>query len=901
MLGETVSHFRILAMLGEGGMGAVYLAEDTRLGRRVAVKFLTAAHDRHHRARFLREARAVSQLSHPNIATIYDYGETEDGRPFIVMELIEGQTLGALMHAGALTLARAVLIIEAVAEALGAAHARGIVHRDVKPSNIMIAEGGAVKVLDFGLAKLLTDEHEHDPAADPEARTLMATRTGSDVVVGTPLYLSPEQAMSQPVDARSDLFALGAVLYECVTGRPAFLGYGVIEIGAKVIRDDPPPPSSLNPRVPPELDRATMKALAKAPGARYQSAAEMLGDLRAARAHLDSGDAARTQRMTPQRGKGPHSLSLNTLSDTLRQPRVSIATFLSVLAAGGLLLWGALRWARDAPPPSPFQNMRVTKLTHSGISTDAVISPNGKDVVHVVDEGGRRSLWLRQVNTETASDVQVAAPADVRYGGLTFTPDGDSVYFVRTEQGRGAPALYKVARTGGAARKLLDNINSPITFSPDGRRMAFIRATNEDETALVLAAADGSGEQVLARRKKPYSFNWDGPAWSPDGQVIACPAGDSVGGYRSQIVVVKVADGTESALTRPDWFYVERLAWLADGGGLVMTAEEQPTGLFQIWHVTYPGGKARRVTNDLNSYTSLSLAAEAGALIAIQAEATWGIWIAPGGDARRAAELKAGASKHYGLAWTPDDKIVFSSVASGNPELWVMDAGGGARRQLTVDPGVDRHPAVSPDGRHVFFASNRAGRFNIWRADADGANPRQITDGDDEQFPSVTPDGAWVVYQGVADGVPRLWRVRPDGTDREQLTDYYSNWPAVSPDGARIALGYLEKPGEQLKHAVVSADGGRPEKVFELPLLTLTAFVWQRIRWTPDGRSLAYIDDRDGVSNIWGQPLDGRAPKRLTDFKSDRILDFAWSRDGRWLGCVRGFVTNDVVLIRDLK
>src|SRR5258708_25592483 len=284
MIGQTISHYRILEKLGEGGMGVVYLAEDTHLGRHVAIKFLTALHDHNYRARFLREARAISTLSHPNIAIIHDYGETSDEQPFIVMEYVKGDTLSDLLHASALTITRALEITEAVAEALGSAHAHGIIHRDIKPSNVIVAEDGSVKVLDFGLVKQLYEEPTHE--ANPDAATLPAMRTSSNVVVCTPLYLSPEQAIGSQVDARSDLFALGALLFESLTGKPAFSGGSIIEIGAQIIHFDPPPPSSINPRVPFELDRITLKALAKKPEARYQSAADLVTDLRAARTAL---------------------------------------------------------------------------------------------------------------------------------------------------------------------------------------------------------------------------------------------------------------------------------------------------------------------------------------------------------------------------------------------------------------------------------------------------------------------------------------------------------------------------------------------------------------------------------------------------------------------------------------
>ncbi len=329
-------------------MGIVYVAEDTHLHRRVAIKFLASSTNLHHRSRFLREARAVSALSHGNIASIYDYGETSDGQPFIVMELVSGQTLNELIAESALTLSRAVEIIAEVAEALDEAHRMGIVHRDIKPSNIILDARGQAKVLDFGLAKQLS-EAQDGYLTDPEAPTLLAaTRTQSGMVIGTPLYLSPEQAMGARVDARSDIFALGALLYECIAGRPAFSGTSVIEIGAQVIHVNPLPPSKFNSRVPKELDRITLKALAKKPEARYQSAADMLADLRAARAALDGQLQHHTRWLSSTSGASLRTSALLTVSEGLRRPRLSLASFVVALAVAALCLWGVLWLKRPA-------------------------------------------------------------------------------------------------------------------------------------------------------------------------------------------------------------------------------------------------------------------------------------------------------------------------------------------------------------------------------------------------------------------------------------------------------------------------------------------------------------------------------------------------------------------------
>jgi tetratricopeptide (TPR) repeat protein len=336
MIGKHISRYKILGQVGEGGMGVVYVAEDTVLGRRVAVKIPHADKDEsHYRARFLREARAVSKLRHPNIAAVHDFGETDAGQPFIVMELVSGQTLGELLAGPGISIARAVEVARQVADALAEAHRLGVIHRDIKPSNVVIDEAGTVKVLDFGLAKQL-----HEDAAGgnggPDAQTLLSARTRSDVVIGTPLYLSPEQARGSKVDGRSDLFALGALLYECLTGRPAFSGANVIEIGAQVLHFDPPPPSRLNPRVPAEIDRLTRKALAKKPEERFQKAEDFAAELNRVRAKLPDSDDVRTRRLAGA-DNGHRSSALITMTEGLRRPKFSWLSLVAVLAAFGVV------------------------------------------------------------------------------------------------------------------------------------------------------------------------------------------------------------------------------------------------------------------------------------------------------------------------------------------------------------------------------------------------------------------------------------------------------------------------------------------------------------------------------------------------------------------------------------
>ncbi|HKG78800.1 MAG TPA: tetratricopeptide repeat protein [Pyrinomonadaceae bacterium] len=429
MIGQTVSHYRIIEKIGEGGMGAVYLAEDLHLARRVAIKFLTST-DRHYRARFIREARAVSSLNHPNIAMVHDYGETAEG-PFIVMEFVKGKSLSELLEEG-LTLHRSVEIVSSIAEALGEAHEQGIVHRDIKPSNILISERGHVKVLDFGLVK-----HLFEPPAsgvDLDAQTIYATQTRSDVIVGTPLYLSPEQATGKAIDGRSDLFALGALLYECLTGHSAFSGGSVLEIGAQIIHVTPRPPSNINSHVPPELDRITMKALEKKVEERYQTAGELLKDLKAAAATLASNGvpvASKSAKPTDGFKRGTNAFA--TLTMQLRRQRFSLASVVPAFIAAGFVIWAVIYfWPRTYHQPSAAalgwyergtENLRNGAYLQASKAFEQAIAIDGN---FALARARLAQAWTELDYIERAKDELLEVTTLTR-GGLAISP-GDTLY-----------------------------------------------------------------------------------------------------------------------------------------------------------------------------------------------------------------------------------------------------------------------------------------------------------------------------------------------------------------------------------------------------------------------------------------------------------------------------------------
>jgi Tol biopolymer transport system component len=542
--------------------------------------------------------------------------------------------------------------------------------------------------------------------------------------------------------------------------------------------------------------------------------------------------------------------------------------------------------------------MKVTRLTTSGKASAAAISPDGKYVVHVMGGPGQQGLWLRHI--ATGSDKEIVPPNENDFTWVTFSRDGGYIFFTRVEAG--VYPLFQVPVLGGTPKKIIsEDVDTPVTFSPDGKRFAFMRGSVQyGEVSLVVANADGTGEQKLVAPKLS-DFNaatWPNPSWSPDGEAIAYAHLTADAGPRySNVFTVSVKDGAEKQITSQKWSTIRALAWLADGSGLVITASDEESGPSQqLWHVSYPGGEARRITNDTNNYRGVNLTADSKALVTVQSERISNVWVAPNGEAGRATQLTSNRSDGTaGLAWTPDGKIVYSSYAGG-PAIWIMNADGTGQKRLTDDtPGYSA--SVSPDGRYIVFSSFRAGVSNFWRIDIDGGHPKQLTAGSNDVTPSFSPDGQWVFYTAVESEKQMLWKVPVDGGDPVQLTNYYTAGPFVSPDGKLIACGYVneaEKPA-RWRVAIISSDGGPPIKTFDLKYGQL------RVQWAPDGRALFYNNTRDGVTNIWSQPVDGGPPKQVTDFKSDEIFRFSWSRDGKQLALARGDVISDVVMITDLK
>jgi len=604
---------------------------------------------------------------------------------------------------------------------------------------------------------------------------------------------------------------------------------------------------------------------------------------------------------SPSAAKSSGAKASQLTSRTISRIATWLVGALLVIAGG---VWAYRNVVPSSLPPNaarPFQNAKLTKLTGTGKVTNAAISADGKYVAYCVNESDGQSLWLRQVST--SSNIRIVPPVKGIYWGLTFSPDDEYIYCVLFEGNRGDTQLYQVPVLGGIAVKLPTGPDSAITFSPEGNRFAYVYAPSSTGRSLLrVAKVDGSEDHTIVERLQPEYFcpYPSGPAWSPNGQIILCPARSSDVDYGVRLVGVRVPDGSEVTFSAQPWNSIRRLAWLSDGSGLVMTAQSQSAACSQIWFITYPEGEAREITHDFSDYSSLGVTADSHQLVAVQTNARFGLWVAQSNNLERQKQIASESGELSNFSWGSNNRIIYRSIASGAPGSWGMNADGEDKRQLSTEPLSEKGLSVSRAGDRIVFASNRAGRFNVWRMDMDGANLTQLTDGSGEAFPQCSPDGRWVIYQsGVGNVTSTIWRVPIEGGQAVQLTRTLSIAPSISRDGALIAYFYLdrEKPDSPWRIGIVSFVDGAFVTSVEIPPTSISRYV----RWTPDGKALAYIANEGEVSNIWVQPLDGGPARKLTNFEADTVVAFDWSPDGKQLLISRGTKTSDVVILNDSK
>jgi eukaryotic-like serine/threonine-protein kinase len=860
MLGTTLGPYQLIAKLGEGGMGEVYRAHDTRLNRTVAIKVLPhhLADDPLARARFVREGQALAALAHPNLVAIYDVG-TANGVSFAVMELVDGETLRAKLMNHQLSLRRVVDYAVQVARGLAAAHDKGLVHRDLKPANIIVAADGHVKILDFGLAKT-TDTAGSSGDVRSDAETAVQTDPG--MVMGTVGYMAPEQVRGLATDARTDLFAFGAVLYEMLTGRRAFDRESPAETMTAIVKDDPPAiPAALD--VPPVLERLVRRCLEKRPDDRFRSAADLAFQL-----DTLSSPSGRIEPVD---------------SDVPPGPRFSLFPAAALFGAGLVVGWLVLaRIVPTHPGEPPPAATRISTITFSGTDLLPSASPDGRTIAFMSARDGINRIWLRQLQTGEENALTTGMDRAPR-----FSPDGASVLFARRE-GQDS-SLYRIPVLGGQPRKLIDQALEG-DWSPDGTRLAFIRQIKGGDWRVGVAAADGTG---IRETQQSSTTALRAARWSPDGRSIVVVQSGIQATIRDRLLVVDA-----STLTATEVEPIERggqISAVQWSGSDFLYAQNPdvtsyaPESRVVLQHRSGGGRTLAWVPALIDGFELL----RDGSIVFDSSTNRQNLrefdWTSAGFSPGR--WLTRGTSTDRQPAYAPDGKwIVFSATRNGNLDLWVTSPETGETRRVTDDHAQDWDPAFTPDGKQLIWSSNRSGHFEIWIAEADGRNARQLSrDGFDAENPTMTRDG-WVIYSSNFGQHQGIWKIRPDGTQATKVIDGINAHPELSPDGQYV-LYHTEAIGSGSVYVARLADGKQVMSPIALPpagRLLAADVSFGRGRWRPDGRAILFVGaDANGKSAILEQafrPGEDTAYTRRVLKASEEGLSvesFGVSPDGR--------------------
>jgi Tol biopolymer transport system component len=865
--GRQFGRYLVKSRLGAGGIGEVWLAQDLELGRDVALKLLSRelAGNSDQARRFRQEARTASALTHSNIVTIFDIGEFE-GRQFIAQEYIRGKTVRERLGAGPFSARATAEIALQIAAGLGAAHQAGIVHRDIKPENIMIREDGMVKIVDFGIARF-TD------AGMRPGQELSTGLTRRGMILGTARYMSPEQARGLQVDGRSDIFSMGVVLYEMLTGAAPFSGATPSDLLAAILTSDPAPISQNARAVPAVFERIVRRCLAKNPADRYQTAAELEQDLK---------------RTSQTKGESRHPIKPWMLG-------VCGALLVAAVVVAVLL------WPPRRVPASPFSSMSMTSLATRGDIVDVAVGGDGKLLAYVAREGGGQAIHLREMSATEERSAFNESQGNV--SGLMFSPDSSFLYYRRSGND-GIGELVRVPAKGGPPERVAGNVSGAASLSPDGKQVAFVRLIPATwEASLIVSDVDGSSEFALQTVRRPRFFDEESVAWSPDGRSIACFAGEVTGEGVStfRLVEINLRHPEQHVIGSHSWI-PRGLAWAAPGDVLLVTAVSAGD-LRQIWMVRRATGEATRLTNDLANYGHVSMTADGKSMVAIQIQTALNIWVSAAGGTMQWNRVSPAplSSARTSVAWTPDNKIIYTDSAGGSRNIWRMEANGANPQRLTSSPADKDEPGATSDGRYIVFQQKEA---HIWRIRSDGSEPTQLTFGRHDVHPTLSPDGKTVVYTSFTGwtpgigGEPNLWRVPIGGGEAVQVTQQPTSFPAISPDGRQIACIHFPGKDPRISSALLAVtrmDGNGGFTTFPRTYLDETS-----LAWSPDGKGIDFVRSENGAGNIWRQALSGGPPVQVTHFDRDELVRFAWSGDGR-LVCTRGTTTHTAVLIQDFR